>query len=63
MQVELVARRGHRQREVGRLLVGHAAEVDRHQQCRGLVVGNRTGSEAVDKEVKLLACQFAAVAF
>ena len=61
VQIELLAGGSHGQRQVGRLAVGHAPEVDGHEPGRGLVVRDRAGRDAVDKEVDLGAAQLVAV--
>ena len=48
-QVEHLARPRHRQRQVGRLAVVHAAPQDRHEEGGGLVVGDVAPRVALDK--------------
>ena len=48
-----------------RLLLGvvHAVEIDGHQQCADLIVGNGPLRHAVDEEVDLFTGEMLAVAF
>ena len=54
-QVDADARVHHRVGEPRGFLRRHAAQQDRHQQRRRLVVGQRAGGDAVDEEADLVA--------
>ena len=56
-EIDADARVDHRVGQPGGLLRGHAAQENRHQQRRRLIVGQGAGGDAVDEEPDLVAAE------